>query len=56
MIRSEKWNEKAASQQEDGVDQVQLKSFSQIKDELTVNSDTNVILRGNRIVIPTSLQ
>ena len=56
MIRSEQWNEKAASQQDDGVDQVQLKSFSQIKDELTVNSDTNVILRGNRIVIPTSLQ
>ena len=40
----------------DKVDQAQLNWFLKVKDELTVNSATNVILRGNRIVIPTSLQ
>ena len=38
------------------VDQAQIKLFGQIKDELTVNSESNIILRGNCIVIPTSLQ
>ena len=41
------WNE---------VDQVQLDSLLKVKDELTVNSAANLILRGSRIVIPTALQ
>ena len=40
------WNE---------VDQVQLDSLLKVKDELTVNSSANLILRGSRIVIPYSL-
>ncbi len=38
------------------MDQKQLMSFARVKEELAVNSDKNIILRGNRIVMPTSLQ
>lgn len=44
------------SAQSDDVDLAQLKLFNQFNDELTVNSDASVILRGNRIVVPASLQ
>ena len=30
--------------------------FNGVKDELTVSSDSNIILRGTRIVIPASLR
>ncbi len=49
---SGEWNEPQA----DGVDKAQLRQFANIKDELIVNSDSNLVLRGQRMVIPTSLQ
>ena len=33
-----------------------MKQFARIKEELTVNAESNLILRGSRIVIPASLQ
>ena len=42
--------------QRDGVDEAQLKQFINVKEELTVNAESNLILRGSRIVIPTTLQ
>ena len=34
------------------IDIADLKSFRNVKDELTVNSNSSIILRGSRIVIP----
>ena len=39
-----------------GADLAYLKLFRKVKDDLTVNHDNSVILRGNHILIPTSLQ
>ena len=47
VIRSQKWYE---------VENEDLKAFIRVKDELTVNAESNLILRGSRIVIPASLQ
>ena len=44
------------SPQPDDVDETQLRLFVNVKDELTASSDSNLILRGNHIVIPASLQ
>ena len=38
------------------IDIADLKSFRNVKDELTVNSDSSIILRGSRIVIPRNLR
>lgn len=32
-----------------------FKAFIRVKDELSVNAESNLILRGSRIVIPASL-
>ena len=53
IICNDNWMEEATSSQ---ADHEQLKAFHQVKDELTVNSEINVILHGSRIVIPASLQ
>ncbi len=37
-------------------DVAQLKLLSQVQEELTVNNRMSVILRGSRIIVPTSLQ
>lgn len=34
----------------------ELRKYINISDELTVNDETNIILRGSRIIIPTSLR
>ena len=34
----------------------ELKQFKQICNELTVNADSNLILKGARILLPTSLR
>ena len=52
MICTNQWNE----QDIPGADLADLKLFRKVKDDLTVNHDNSVILRGNRIVIPSSLQ
>ena len=41
---------------QDGIDDAQIKQFVNVKDELTVNAKSDLILRGSRIVIPTTLQ
>ena len=52
VIRSGRWDDPVA----DGVDKAQFTQFVHVRDELSVNSDSNLVLRGCRIVIPTSLQ
>lgn len=53
LIKNNSWQ----SQQDiaGGVDVAALKAFNKIKDELTVTA-TNGVLRGTKIVIPSSLQ
>ena len=38
------------------IDIADLKSFRNVKDELTVNSDSSIILQGSRIVIPDTFE
>ena len=52
LIRSNQWHSIGTKE---GVSQDELRLFKQDKDELTVNSDSDVILRGNHIIIPTTL-
>ena len=52
VIRSGRWDDPVA----DGVDKAQFTQFVHVRNELSVNSDSNLVLRGCRIVIPTSLQ
>ena len=52
MICTNQWNE----QDIPGADLADLKLFRKVKGDLTVSHDNSVILRGNSIVIPTSLQ
>ena len=52
MICTNQWDEQDIT----GADLADLKLFRKVKDDLTLNQDNNVILRGNRIVIPSSLQ
>lgn len=39
----------------DDVDYTTLKALYQLQNELTVNADQNIILRGTRLVLPTSV-
>ena len=52
MICTNQWDEQDIT----GANLSDLKLFKKVKDDLTVDHDNNVILRGNRIVIPSSLQ
>ena len=52
MICTNQWDE----QDIPGADLADLKLLRKVKDDFTVNHDNSVILRGNHIVIPTSLQ
>ena len=54
IIQTGDWNN-IQSLSED-VDKSLLKQFANVKAELTVNTESNLILRGSRIVIPTTLQ
>ena len=47
VIQSRKWQETQSEE---------IKQFARIKEELTVNAESNLILRGSQIVIPASLQ
>lgn len=49
VIRSENWSEPVEAE---GVDQEQFRLFVHVKD---ANADSNLLLRGHRIVIPASL-
>ena len=52
MICTNQWDEQDIT----GADLADRKLFRKFTDDLTVNHDNSVILRGNRIVIPSSLQ
>ena len=54
IIQTGDWNN-IQSFSED-VDKSLLKQFANVKAELTVNTESNLVLRGSRIVIPTTLQ
>lgn len=49
-------NEKQDSSQGEHVNYSELNAFRRVKEELTVNSQWDVILRRNRIVMPVALQ
>ena len=52
--RNNKWYQKDT--QELRLDNKAFKSFQTVKDELSVNAEGNLVLRGTRIVMPESLQ
>lgn len=59
VIHLIKNNSRSLSDKQDfagGVDVAALKAFNKIKDELTVTATNDVVLRGTKIVIPSSLQ
>ena len=56
IIHMEQWESVIRGSTWEGVDQSELQLFSKVKHELTVNDDSGIILRGSRIVIPTSLR
>ena len=53
IIRMEQWESIIRGSTYEGVDCSELQP---VKDELTVNDDSDIILLGSRIVIPTSLR
>jgi transposase InsO family protein len=55
LIRSRKWLEAYTDTSSD-IDLSEIKSLAQVKDELTVTTDSDIILRGSRIVMPKSLR
>lgn len=54
LIRSDDWT--TVEEEDEGVNIAELKAFSRIRDELTVNEETDIILQGNRIMMPLSLR
>ena len=54
VIRSGEWSTLQSPQE--GVDAAQLLMFANVKQELTVNSNSDLILRDHRIVIPEVLR
>ncbi len=57
LERTQEWDklETLPSEYQD-IDRTELNLFKHVKDELTVNDQSNIILRGHRIIVPTSLQ
>ena len=53
IIHMEQWESVIRGSTWEGVDQSELQLFSKVKDELTVNDDSGIILPGSRIVIPS---
>ena len=55
LIQSDDWPQiSQITNKEINIDD--LKSFSRIKDELTVSENSSVILRGSRLIIPMALR
>ncbi len=55
IIRSNRWNDISKIENEN-VNKEELKLFSKLRSELTVNETSNIILRDTRIVMPASLR
>ena len=57
IIRQQSWNSIDTRPQDfEGADLMELKRFRNVKRDLTVNNQSNVILRNGLIVVPTSLR
>jgi transposase InsO family protein len=54
-ITTNKWDLQAC-QDERGVSNTELKQFYKVRQELTVNDDVNLLLKGSRIIMPTKLR
>ena len=54
LLRTGKWHQIDKSSEDVSKDELRL--FKRVKSELTVSSDSNIILCGSCIVIPTVLQ
>ena len=57
LIRTRKWSQldNPESQYKDA-NRTELNLFKKVHDQLTVSSDSKIVLRGSRIVIPTTLR
>ena len=57
LIRTQSWrNIEELPEQFRGADRAELNRFKQVQHELTVNHETNIILRDSRIVVPAALR
>ena len=56
LIRTNQWSMVQAESDVPDVDVSELKLFSKVKEELTVNEADDLILRGARIVVPKALR
>ena len=57
LIQNDSWNSlHTLPEKFKDVDCAELSRFQRVKDDLTVNDQANIILRGNRIVIPKTLR
>ena len=57
LTRTQEWhNLEKLSEQFKDADITELKLFKQVKDDLTINDQSNIMLRGSRIVIPKALR
>ena len=56
IIRNNSWHELSKMTHSGEVDIAELKLYSKLKDELTINDKHNVILRGSRLILPSSIR
>ena len=56
LIRTNKWTSIKEDSNMPGVNVAELRLFSRVQEELTVNEADDLILRGTRIVIPSALR
>jgi transposase InsO family protein len=56
LIRTNNWTLMSNEPTATNVNVTELKLFAKVREELTVNDDSNIILRGTRIVMPLALR
>ena len=57
LVKNQAWNEiDNLPPEHKGADRTELKLFEKVKDELTVNDESDVVLKNSQIVIPTTLR
>ena len=56
LIRERSWNSLNYNMKTDGENVEELKLFAKVRDELTINKGTDVILRRSRIIVPLLLR
>ena len=55
LILTNGWDSLNDLSDQTGVNMTELKRFSKISEELTVNDEASIILRGSRIIMPEKL-